>query len=51
MLTLLCRMLEVEDIIINTAGADLALIKVKVDINTQRFSPICLPETGEAVFY
>jgi len=37
----------VEDIILHEDGADLALVKVKGEINTQIFPPICLPETGD----
>jgi len=39
--------LEVDEIILNTEGADLALVKVKGKINTQIFSPICLPGKGD----
>ena len=35
------------EIILNTEGADLALVKVKGKINTQIFSPICLPGKGD----
>jgi hypothetical protein len=42
--------LEVEEIILNKAGADLALVKVKGEINTQAFPPICLPEKGSETF-
>jgi len=37
----------VEEIILHREGADLALVKVKGEINTQIFPPICLPETGD----
>ena len=33
---------------LNDAGADLALVKVKGIINTQLFPPICLPSKGKS---
>ena len=39
--------MEVEEIILNTEGADLALVKVEGEINTQIFTPICLPGKGD----
>ena len=39
----------VEEIILNKEGADLALVKVKGEINTQIFPPICLPQTGDSL--
>ena len=48
----------VEKIILNQEGADLALVEVKEAINTQIFTPICLPKksddlqsSGEVVGY
>ena len=40
-------MLEIEDIIINREGADLAMVKVKENIDIERFTPICLPQKGQ----
>ena len=40
-------MLEIEDIILNREGADLALVKVKENIDIERFTPICLPQKGQ----
>ena len=42
-------MLGIEEIIINEAGADLALIKVEGRIDIGRFSPICLPQKGQII--
>ena len=38
--------MAVEKIILNTYGADLAMVMVKEEINIQKFTPICLPKIG-----
>ena len=40
-------MLGIEKIIINEAGADLALVKIEGNIDIVRFTPICLPQKGQ----
>lgn len=45
------NMLEIEDIILNREGADLALVKVKENIDIERFTPICLPQKGPDFTY
>ena len=41
------HMLGIEKIIINKAGADLALVKIEGNIDIVRFTPICLQQKGQ----
>ena len=39
---------QAEEIIeLHPAGADLALVKLKTDVNVQEFLPVCIPEQGQ----
>ena len=45
------RQIGIEDIKLNEEGADLAMVKLKQDIDINTYPPICVPEPGRSFIH